>query len=133
MKKILVLIVAAAFIFSVTSFCLAAYEFYRGTITKISGDKVTIQDDKGKLRIINKSTACGGCGGMDLKVGDKVSVENGKIIKGSGKTEISPNLNPQPEPPMKPAPGVSTTPSGLTIDGKTTKDSGRPASIPGDD
>ena len=107
MKKTLVLIVAAAFIFSVTSFCLAAYEFYRGTITKISGDKITIQDDKGKLRIINKSSACGGCSATDLKVGDKVSVENGKIIKGSGGTSLSPNLNPQPDPPMRPTPGVS--------------------------
>jgi hypothetical protein len=121
MKKILVLIVAAAFIFSVTSFCLAAYEFYRGTITQISGDKVTVQDDKGRFRIINKSSACGGCGGMDLKIGDKVSVENGKIIKmykdgedgvnrtrqGSGGTEISPDLNPQPEPPMRQAPRVT--------------------------
>jgi hypothetical protein len=112
MKKILVLIVAAAFIFSVTGLCLAAYEFYRGTITKMSGDKVTIQDDKGKLRTIDKSSACGGCGGMDLKVGDKVSVENGKIImykdgedgvnralQGSGGRDFSPKLNPQPEPP----------------------------------
>jgi hypothetical protein len=104
MKKIFVLIVAVAFIFSVTGLCLAAYEFYRGTITKISGDKVTIQDDKGKLRTINKSSSCGNCDGMDLKAGDKVSVENGKIIKGSGATLPSPKLNPQPEPPL---PGVT--------------------------
>ncbi len=111
MKKILVLIVAVAFIFSVTSFCLAAYEFYRGTITKISGDKVTIQDDKGKLRIINKSSSCGGCGDMDLKVGDKVSVENGKIIKSSGATLPSPGgsiPDHKSERPINMTPGVST-------------------------
>jgi hypothetical protein len=95
MKKILALIVAAAFIFSVTSFSLAAYEFYRGTITKISGDKVTVKDDKGKFRTIIIG------GATDLKVGDKVSVENGKIIKGSGGTSLSPNPNPQPKPPTK--------------------------------
>lgn len=104
MKKVLVLIVAAAFIFSVTGFCLGAYEFYRGTITKISGDNITVKDDKGKLRIINKSGACGGCRDIDLKVGDKVSVENGKIIKGGANTDVSPKLNPQPDPPMKQAP-----------------------------
>jgi hypothetical protein len=78
MKKILVLIVAVAFIFSVTSFCLA--ESWTGNITDIRGDKITIKDDKGKLRTVNKSTGCSGCAGMDLKVGNKVSVENGKII-----------------------------------------------------
>jgi hypothetical protein len=78
MKKILVLIVAVAFIFSVTSFCLA--ESWTGNITDIRGDKITIKDDKGKLRTVNKSYGCSGCAGMDLKVGNKVSVENGKII-----------------------------------------------------
>lgn len=77
MKKILVLIVAVAFIFSVTSFCLA--ESWTGNITDIRGDKITIKDDKGKLRTVKKG-ACSGCAGMDLKVGNKVSVENGKII-----------------------------------------------------
>ena len=115
MKKILVLIVATAFILSVTSFCLAAYEFYRGTITKISGNKATVKDDMGKLRTISINDG----GITKINVGDKVSVENGKIImykygedgvnrtpQGSDKTDLSPNLNPQPEPP---APGVSRT------------------------
>lgn len=58
-----------------TSFCLAAYEFYRRIVTKISGDKVTVKDDKEKLGIIIIGDA------TDLKAGDKFSVENGKIIK----------------------------------------------------
>ena len=98
MKNILVLIVAATFIFSMSSFCLADNSSWKGTITKISGDKVTVKDQEGKLRIVDKSSACGGCGGMDLKVGDKISVENGKIIKGLGKTELSPNFNLQLDP-----------------------------------
>jgi hypothetical protein len=69
MKKLLVLIVAAAFIFSVTSLCLAAYEFYRGTITKISGDKITIKDSTGKSRTVSSQAF----GGRGFKVGDKVS------------------------------------------------------------
>jgi hypothetical protein len=98
MKNILVLIVAATFIFSVSSFCLADNPSWRGTITKISGDKVTVKDKEGKLRIVDKSFGCSGCSGMDLKVGDKISVENGKIIKGLGKTELSPNFNLQLDP-----------------------------------
>jgi hypothetical protein len=92
MKKILVLIVAVAFIFSVTSFCLA--ESWTGNITDIRGDKITIKDDKGKLRTVSKSFGCGGCAGMDLKVGNKVSVENGKIIGPS--TPVAPNAIKKP-------------------------------------
>jgi hypothetical protein len=47
MKEIIVLIIAAAFILSATSFCLSVYEFYGGIITEISGNKVTVKYDKG--------------------------------------------------------------------------------------
>jgi hypothetical protein len=68
------------------------------TETERQHRKVTVKDGKGKLRIIIQGDA------TDFKVGDRVSVENGKIIKGSGGTSLSPNLNPQLEPPTS---GVS--------------------------
>jgi hypothetical protein len=71
MKKILVFIVAAASIFIVTSFCLANNPSWKGTITNISGDKITVKDDMGKLWTVNKSSQASG--GRGFKVGDKVS------------------------------------------------------------
>ena len=70
MKKILFLIVAAAFIFSMTSFCLADNLSWKGTITNISGDKITVKDDTGKLKTFNKSSQASG--GRNFKLGDKV-------------------------------------------------------------
>jgi hypothetical protein len=74
MKKIFVLIVAVAFVLSTAGFCFAAYEFYHGTITKISGNKITVQDEKGKLQTLTTS------GKIGWKVGDKVVVEKGKLF-----------------------------------------------------
>lgn len=47
---------------------------YIGTITKIDGTKITVMDDTGKVRTIESNE-------KGLKVGDKVAVNNGKVIK----------------------------------------------------
>jgi hypothetical protein len=47
---------------------------YIGKITKIDGNKITVMDDKGKVRIIESNI-------KGLKVGDKVTVNNGKVTK----------------------------------------------------
>jgi hypothetical protein len=47
---------------------------YTGTITKIAGNKITVTDDTGKVRNIESNM-------KGLKVGDKVTVNNGKVIK----------------------------------------------------
>jgi hypothetical protein len=62
-------------------------DVYVGTIIKIEGAKFTVRDDKGIEKI-----ATGGIAG--LKVGDKVTVKGGNIIKINRKL-----INPQPEPP----------------------------------
>ncbi len=77
MKNVFVMIIAAAFVF-----CLSSQSFAE-TITKIAGNKITIMNDRGKTKTI-ESNAEG------LKVGDKV-----KLITKDGRTW----LNPQPEPP----------------------------------
>jgi hypothetical protein len=77
MKKFLVLIFAVAFVLSVVGFSLAAMMAYHGTITAISGNKVTVKDATGKIENI---TVSGTPGAWTWKVGDKVVVNDGKII-----------------------------------------------------
>jgi hypothetical protein len=62
-------------------------DVYVGTIIKIDGAKYTVRDDKGSEKIV-----AGGIPG--LKVGNKVTVKSGNIIKINRKL-----INPQPEPP----------------------------------
>ncbi len=47
---------------------------YIGTITKIDGNKITVMDDAGKVRTIESNV-------KGLKVGDKITVNNGKVSK----------------------------------------------------
>jgi hypothetical protein len=47
---------------------------YIGKITKIDGNKITVTDDKGKVRTIESNI-------KGLKVGNKVTVNKGKVIK----------------------------------------------------
>lgn len=79
MKKVVVMIIAVAFIFCVSSLSFAE------TITKIEGNKITVMDDTGKTKTI-ESDAKG------LKVGEKVIIKMKNGINW---------LDPQPEPPMK--------------------------------
>ena len=77
MKKFLVLIFAVAVVLAVVGFSLAAFNAYHGTITAISGNKVTVKDAAGKIENI---TMGGKPGEWTWKVGDKVVVEDGKIL-----------------------------------------------------
>jgi len=72
MKKIFVLIVAVVFVLSMTVVCLANGVPISGTITKISGNKVTVQDEQGRQRIITTNS-------KTFKVGDKVTVKDMQI------------------------------------------------------
>ncbi|HET6461408.1 MAG TPA: hypothetical protein VFG29_11570, partial [Syntrophales bacterium] len=74
MKKFLVLIFAVAFVLGVVGFSLAAMNAYHGTITAISGNKVSVKDAAGKIENI---TVSGTPGAKDWKVGDKVVVNDG--------------------------------------------------------
>ena len=62
-------------------------DVYMVTIIKIDGAKFTVRDDKGSEKIVAGSI-------FGLKVGDKVTVKGGNIIKINRKL-----INPQPEPP----------------------------------
>ncbi len=76
MKSVVTALVAAAFLLSLVSPSLAAgYEKMgvSGKVTKIEGNKVTVQDDTGKETTVEVKDATG------AKVGGKVKIENGVI------------------------------------------------------
>ncbi|HMK60242.1 MAG TPA: hypothetical protein VK452_03740 [Dissulfurispiraceae bacterium] len=70
MKKILAVLVVVVFTLALAGLSIAAD---KGTITKIEGSKITVKTADGK-----ETTATGDAG---LKVGDKVTVKDGKIVK----------------------------------------------------
>ncbi len=72
MKKILVVLVALIFTLGVVGLSFAAE--MKGTISKIDGNKITVKAADGK-----ETTVQGDAKGM--KVGDKVTVKDGKIMK----------------------------------------------------
>jgi hypothetical protein len=86
MKKILFLAIVVFFVLSISGISFAAYEFYEGTVIKISGDKIMIKSNQGKVMTVVGSL-------KDLKVGDKVTVNNGKVAK--------PGMNPAVQPLYK--------------------------------
>jgi hypothetical protein len=92
MKRFLILMVLLASVLGMVSVSFSAREIFQGTITKIDESGITVRSDKG----VDK-TVTGNAG--SLRIGDKVTVRDGAIIK-AGNTALSPNLNPQPEPPM---------------------------------
>ena len=94
MKRICILIVSVAFVFCIAGLCFAIYDMFSGTITNISGEYYTIRDDNGNVTTVKGNNT------TNLKIGDRVSVNNGMIIGDSGRTVHSPHLNPQPEPPL---------------------------------
>jgi outer membrane lipoprotein SlyB len=73
----MILLMVTVFILGVVGLCFSAEEI-KGTVAKIDGDKLTIQDDVGKqvtISVQDKMTL------RDLKVGDRVSVKDGKVTK----------------------------------------------------
>ncbi len=76
MKSIITVLVAAAFLLSLANFSLAAgaeKKGVNGTVTRIEGNKVTVQDDMGKGTTVDVKDV------KDTKVGDKVMIEDGVI------------------------------------------------------
>lgn len=101
MKKFVVMIIAAVFVFAVSGMSFAE------TITKIEGNKITVMDSAGKTKTVISDL-------KGLKVGDKV-----RVITEKGRTW----LNPQPEPPMMKGKGLNqgpTTPEQPTPPPKTS-------------
>lgn len=72
MRKAIALIITILFTLSLTAFAFASD--VQGTISKIDGNKITVKDSAGK-----ETTAEGDAKG--LKVGDKVTVKDGKVMK----------------------------------------------------
>ncbi len=76
MKSMVTALVAASFLLSLVSPSLATgYENMgvSGKVTKIEGNKVTVQDDIGKETTVEVKDV------KDTKVGNKVKIENGVI------------------------------------------------------
>jgi outer membrane lipoprotein SlyB len=76
-KRSIILLMAMAFILGVVGLSFSAQEI-KGTVAKIDGNKLTIQDDMGKqvtISVQDPMTL------RDLKVGDRVSVRDGKVTK----------------------------------------------------
>lgn len=72
MKKYLVLIVAIIFTLTVAGLGFAAD--MKGSIEKIDGNKITVKGADGKSTTVEGDA-------KGLKVGDKVTVKDGKIMK----------------------------------------------------
>jgi small-conductance mechanosensitive channel len=86
MKSIITVLMAAIFLLSLASFSLAAGAEkmgVKGTITKIEGNKVTVQNDMGKETTVDVKDV------KDTMVGDKVKIENGVIKKSADEPETS--------------------------------------------
>lgn len=76
-KKLIVLLMAAIFTLGIVGLCFSAQEV-KGTVSKIEGSNLTILDSTGKevtAQVKDPGAA------KDLKVGDKVSVKDGKVTK----------------------------------------------------
>ena len=77
-KRLIVLLIVMAFALGVVGVSLSAAQEIKGMVTKIEGDKITIQDAAGKQTTvsINDPRTL-----QDLKVGDTVSIKDGKLTK----------------------------------------------------
>ncbi len=76
-KRLIVLVMVAAFTLGVAGMGFSAQEI-KGTVAKIEGNRVTILDERGKqatISINDPATLQG------LNVGDRVSVQDGKVAK----------------------------------------------------
>ncbi|HMK61895.1 MAG TPA: hypothetical protein VK452_12250 [Dissulfurispiraceae bacterium] len=72
MKRYLVLIVAIVFTLTVAGLGFAAD--IKGSVTKIDGNKITVKGADGKETVAEGD-------GKTCKVGDKVTVKDGKVMK----------------------------------------------------
>ncbi len=76
MKSIITLLVAMVFTLGMVSFTFAAdVKEAKGTVTKVAGMTLTIKDAAGKEVTAKVSNA------KDVKVGDMVTVKDGKAAK----------------------------------------------------
>jgi hypothetical protein len=76
MKRFIALLVVIVFTLTLSMVAFAAD--VSGTVSKIDGKKITVKDDKGK-----ETTVEGDATG--LKVGDKVTIKDGKVMKAKKK------------------------------------------------
>jgi len=86
MKSIITVLVAATFLLSLASLSLAAgveKMGAKGTVMKIEGSKITVQNDTGKETTVDVKDV------KDTKVGDKVKIEDGVIKKSTDEPEPS--------------------------------------------
>ncbi len=75
MKSIIALLVALVFTLGMVSFTFAAdMKEMKGTVTKMDAKSVTIKDAAGKETKVD--AVC-----KDVKVGDKITVKDGKCMK----------------------------------------------------
>lgn len=78
-KKLIVLLMVMVFTLGVVGLSFSAQEV-KGTVSKIVGDKLTILDSMGKeqtVKVKNLESL------KEIKVGDMVSVKDGKVTKES--------------------------------------------------
>ncbi len=82
MKSIIALIVAMVFTLGVVGLSFAAEaKEVKGAVTKIEANKVTVKDSAGKETTVEVKDAKG------IKVGDKVTIKDGKVAKEKKKIE----------------------------------------------
>jgi len=98
-KSIIALVIAIIFTFGVATmgFAAAAGEV-KGTVTKIDGKKVTVKDDKGKETTVEAKDV------KDVKVGDKVTIKGGVVMKDAPKKEEPKKDEPKKDAPKKKKP-----------------------------
>ena len=78
-KRLIILLMAAVFTLGVVGLSFSAQEI-KGTVSKIDGNKLTILDDKGKEKTVKVKDLESL---KEVKVGDRVLVKDGKVIKES--------------------------------------------------
>jgi hypothetical protein len=91
-RKLIVFFVVLIFPLGLLSLSLAAgMDELKGTVTKIEGGIVSIKDSVGEKMIKPENPEAL----KDLKVGDKVSVKDGKLIKEGGAGPSAPSSGPK--------------------------------------
>jgi len=78
-KKLVVLLLVMVFTLGVVGLSFSAQEV-KGTVSKIAGDKLTILDSMGKEQTVKVKDLESL---KEIKVGDMVSVKDGKVTKES--------------------------------------------------